>query len=232
MGSALGRAAGEREIALRVIEEALERLALGLAVHGVALLEDAEVHVVGVELRAVDAGELALAPHQHPAAAVHAGAVHHDGVEADDRLDAQRLRDFGHGAHHGDGSDGEDPVDGLGREPPGELVGDQPFAATAAVVGGDEELIADRLHLLLQDHQLAGAPAEDAEDAVAGGFEGHGRRVGDGRADAASHHGDGAEALHLRGLAEGADHVEQGVSHLQVVEQLLGQASMSSGWRT
>ncbi len=65
----------------------------------------------GIELGAVDTGELALVAEQHAAAAAHAGAVHHDGVEADHGLDAERLGDTGDGAHHGYGADGEHKVD-------------------------------------------------------------------------------------------------------------------------
>src|ERR1035438_4322420 len=72
--------------------EALDGLALVVAVHGVALHEYLEVDLGSVELGTIDAGELALVAEQHAATAAHAGAVNHDGVEADHGLDAQRRR--------------------------------------------------------------------------------------------------------------------------------------------
>src|SRR5665811_1561890 len=54
-----------------------------------------EVDLVPVELGSVDADEPGLAADADPAAAAHAGAVNHDRVEADERLDAIRLRGLG-----------------------------------------------------------------------------------------------------------------------------------------
>ena len=51
----------EREVALGLLQELAQRRALRLAVHRVAVREVLEVDRVGVELRAVHAGELAPA---------------------------------------------------------------------------------------------------------------------------------------------------------------------------
>ena len=45
---------------------------------------------VAVELRTVDTGEQGLVPNLHATTAAHAGAVDHDRVEANDRLDVER----------------------------------------------------------------------------------------------------------------------------------------------
>src|ERR1051326_6799120 len=82
-------------LAIARTSEAVERFLLLLAVHGVALREDAEIDVVRVELRTVDAGELALVADQDAAAAAHPGAVDHDGVEADDGVNVLVARGVG-----------------------------------------------------------------------------------------------------------------------------------------
>ena len=61
-------------------------------------------------------------------------------------------------------------------------VGDEALLAVAAVVGGDVERVARRADLVLEDDEVAGAAAEDRDDAVAGLLEGHRGRVGDRRA--------------------------------------------------
>jgi len=48
----------------------------------------AEIYLVGVEFGAVDAGEFRFVVDRDPAAAAHAGAVDHDGVQADNGMDA------------------------------------------------------------------------------------------------------------------------------------------------
>jgi len=53
-----------RQLLLLVLLEALERLALLAAIHGIALHEDLEVDQRGVELRSIHAGELALVAEQ------------------------------------------------------------------------------------------------------------------------------------------------------------------------
>ena len=53
-----------RQLLLLVLLEALERLALLVAIHGIALHEDLEVDQRGVELRSIHAGELALVAEQ------------------------------------------------------------------------------------------------------------------------------------------------------------------------
>jgi hypothetical protein len=72
---------------------------------------------VGVELGAVHTREPGAGRGDDPAAAAHAGAVHHQRVEADDRGDAVRAGDLGHDLHHPHRPDRQDEVDGpAGRD--------------------------------------------------------------------------------------------------------------------
>ena len=72
-----------------------------------------EIHQVAVEIGAIHAGELHLAADRDAARSAHAGAVHHDRVQADDGGDAERAGDFAAGLHHRDGPDGDHFADVL-----------------------------------------------------------------------------------------------------------------------
>ncbi len=78
-------------------------------------------------------------------------------------------RDLGDGAHHRHGPDGEDAGRSSGRPRIEllELVGDEALLAVAAVVGRDEDLVADGADFVLEDHEVARARAEDRDDVVA-----------------------------------------------------------------
>ena len=198
-------------------------MALVGAVHGVALHEDVEVDDGGVELGAVDAGELALIAEQDAAAAAHAGAVDHDGVEADHGADAEGDGDASDGAHHGDGTDGKHEVElAAAGEELVELGGDQALLAVGAVVGEDVRLGAGGADLVLEDDHVAAARAFNKYDVVAGVFEGVGGGEGHGGADAAGEDDGDAVVGDLRGAAERTDNVEDGVAGLQTVEQRSG----------
>src|SRR5437016_13922555 len=77
--------------------EFLQRFAFRLAVHGIALDEHFEVHAMRVEFGAIDAGEFALAIDENATTPAHAGAVAHDGIQADNGADAFRARNVVHG---------------------------------------------------------------------------------------------------------------------------------------
>ena len=47
-----------------------------------------------------------------------------------------------------------------------QLVGDEALVAVGAVVGGDHEHVADRAHLVFEDHQILAARADDGDDFV------------------------------------------------------------------
>ena len=118
-------------------------------------IEEVEIDLVGVELGPVDAGELGPLRREHAAAAAHAGAVDHQRVEAHHGLDPVRPGRLGDGLHHPRRPDRQHEVDLPARlDQLLELVGHEALAAVAAVVGRDQELVADRADLLLEDHQL------------------------------------------------------------------------------
>ena len=76
----------------RFVAEPLQR---GLLLALEALLAQrqlVEIHQVAVEIGAIHAGEFHLAAHRHAARPAHAGAIHHDGIQADHGGDAERPR--------------------------------------------------------------------------------------------------------------------------------------------
>src|SRR5947209_16106472 len=81
-------------------------LLLELAVSSEPIREQIEINEVAVKFGAIDAGEKRLPAYPDTAAAAHASAVNHDGVQRHDCLDAQRLSEIDYGAHHWDGTHG------------------------------------------------------------------------------------------------------------------------------
>src|SRR5271166_144133 len=75
------------DFGLRISLQALDALALLLAIHVVTLHQHIEVDAPRIELGPIDASKFALAIDQHAAAAAHSGAIDHDRVQADDGLD-------------------------------------------------------------------------------------------------------------------------------------------------
>ena len=70
-----------------------------------------------------------------------------------------------------------------------------PFVAVAAVVGGDEEGVADLAHFVFENDEVFVASAENRDDAIAGALHGGGGRIGHRGADASAHHDHRAEVL-------------------------------------
>src|SRR5665811_2176161 len=137
-----------------------------------------------------------------PAAATHAGTVNHDRVEADERLHAIRLRGLGAELHHDAGPDRIDEVDVAGFTELLERLGDQALAATAAVIGRDDELVTDLPQLVLPEQQALVACGHDADDLVAGFLERPGDRIDRRHADPAAGADDRAHLLDLARLAQ------------------------------
>ena len=118
------------------------------------------------------------------------------------------------GLHHGDGADGDDLADVLlAREDIGQRVRDEALAAVAAVVGGDDQLVAELAEPVLPEHQVAVAEADDRDGAVARLLVLAELRE-DGRdAQAAAHQDHGAlELADVAGQAERADEVQDGIA--------------------
>src|SRR5450759_1830220 len=186
----------------RMRQISVQRLLLLLEVLPLTGHQQIEVDLVPVELRPVDADELGLAADADPAAATHPGAVNHDRVEADERLDAIRLRGLGAELHHDPWPDGVDEVDAAGFAELLERLGDQALAATTAVIGGDDELVTDLPHLVLPEQEALVAGGHDADDLVAGLLERPRDRIDRRHADSPGGADDRAHLLDLARLAQ------------------------------
>ena len=204
-GSRLGGQLTEDAAAV-LVELVVGRLAAG---------ELVEVDVVGVELGTVDAGELGLAADRHAAAAAHAGAVDHEGVQGDGRGDPIGTREIGHGLHHGHRADSVDrlrPRAVRGVEQALERRRDEAGLAEGAVFGGQQQLAGDGAELVAQHDIRGAAPADDGDELVAGAGQRLGERVEHGGAGAAAHTDDLAHLGDVRGPAERSGDVLQGLA--------------------
>ena len=183
---------------------------------------------MGVKVRAVHAGELGLSAYDDAAAAAHTGAVHHDGVERDDGLDAVGAGDVGQEFHHNIGADSDDPVKlGLALSDIGvdlllEVLGGEALFSVAAVVRADDELVGGRFQLLLQNDDVRAAETGDEGHLNAQLVHLLGNGVGNGAAHAAADHADLLQAVHLGGLAQRTHKVGDIVSLLHGVEHSCG----------
>lgn len=205
----------------------MTRSGLGLfgAVAGLAMSKVIPVNGACIEVGAVDAGELGLAVDLDAAAAAHAGAVDHDGVEAGDDGDLVLAAGLGGELHHGNGADAEGVVDGIRLAEAGERQGDDALLAHGAVIGGDVQAgQRQRVELLVQDYQVLGAGTHDDVDVLALLAQHAGNGVGDGQTNAAAHDGDGI-ALDLGGLAQRAGDVLDVVALVELGEALGGLAN-------
>ncbi len=169
-----------------------------------------EVDLVPVEVRAVDARELDLVADLHAAAAAHAGAVDHQRIEAHHRLDAVRARRLGAALHHDRRADRHAFVDvgmALDREP--DALGDGALDAGRAVVGAHDHLVADRAELVVPEHEVLVAEADDADHVGAGFLER--ARLRERRRDAEA----AADAQHLLRVTERARHAHRADHRVQ-----------------
>ena len=181
-----------------------------------------EVDQVPVEVGTIDASELDLAADRRPARAAHAGAIHHDGVERDHGANAERPGHVGARAHHRQGADGHHQI---GTVAPHQIVqglGHEPFAALGAVVGADDELVAEGPQLVLPEHLGPRAEADDAGGTVAGFLES--TQLGEDRRDAraAADERDMAHSGDMLLHSQGADEVGDRVARVVVVHHLAG----------
>jgi hypothetical protein len=205
--------------------EFFQRLLFGVAVHRVALHQDGEIHAVSIEFGPIHTGEFAFALDQNAAAAAHPGAIDHDWIQADHGANLLFARHVGDGPHHRDRAhcqhliDARSVVDQLAQ-----FVGHQPFVAVTAIVGGDEDGVADLAHLVFEKDEVFVSSTEDRDHAIASLLHGRSRRIRHCRAHASAHHHDRAEVLDLRGLAQRADNVEDAVSGFERVQKSRGLA--------
>src|SRR5450756_1279259 len=202
----------------RVRQIGVQRLLFLLEILPLAGHQQIEVDLVPVELRPVDADELRLAADADAAAATHAGAVHHDRVEADEGLDAIRLRGLGAELHHDRWADGVDQVDAAGFAELLERLGDQAVTAAAAVIGGDDQLVTDLPHLVLPDQQALVAGGDDGDDLVASLLECPGDGIDRRHTHAAAGEDDRAHLLDLARHAQWTDEVAERVAFAQCLQ--------------
>src|SRR5579862_5130086 len=197
------------------------RSLLGVAIHRVPLHQHCEIHLVPIELGAVDAGEFTLTINEHAAAAAHAGSVNHDRVQADDGVDVLLTGHLRYGLHHHDRSNCDDQIDTraiLDQLP--QLVGDEALVGIAAVVGREHQGIADGSHLGFKNHQLFIARSNDAKHAVADSLQRRGRGIRHRGSDSSADDHHSAVFRDFRRLAQRPDHVEDRISGFQRVEQV------------
>ena len=163
---------------------------------------------MGIELGTVDANEFCLAAHRNPAGAAHAGAVHHDGVQAGDGRDIVLFGQQGDEFHHDGRPDGYRQVNGLALQHLLDPDRDHAFFSIRAVIGHDDRLVGERGHLLFQDQEFAVARAQNGDQPVAGLLESPGNGIERGDAHAAAAGQDRPELFDLGRPAQGAGHVQ------------------------
>ena len=181
-----------------------------------------EVDLVGVEVGAVDAGELDLAVDSDAAGAAHAGAVDHDRVERHHGLDLVGPGRLGAGLHHRQRADGDDEVGLVVLQHVLQRLGDEAGAAVGTVVGADDQVIGILGELVFPEAQVLVAEADDAGGAVADFLEPAKLRIDRRHAEAATDEDDMAELLDVLGQAERADEIAEGVTLLVVVAHFPG----------
>jgi hypothetical protein len=126
------------------------------------------VHLVSVELRAVDAREFRFPADRDAAGAAHTGAIYHYGVERDQGPDLRFPGDACHCFHHRDRADGVDQIDvHLFRQQVRQDIRNEPFLPGRPVVGDNEKLVRCRGHLIDQDKQVPVPCADNADHLVA-----------------------------------------------------------------
>jgi hypothetical protein len=176
-----------------------------------------EIHQVAVEIGAVHAGELHLPAHRDAARSAHAGAVYHDGIEAHHGGDAERPGGVAAGLHHGQRPDGHHFANVLfGGQHIGQRLRDEAFAAVAAVVGGDQQLVAVGAEFVFPEHQVAIAEAHDGDGAIAACLVFPQLRIDGSDAQSAAHQHDRAfEFADVAGQPQRPDEIEQGIALAQ-----------------
>ncbi len=176
-----------------------------------------EIHQMAVEIGAVHAGEFHFAAHRHAARSAHPGAIHHDRIQADYGGHAERPRGLRAGLHHRNRADGHHFARiRHARQHVGQRVGDEALAPIAAVVGGDDQLIAHRAELVFPKHQVAVAEPHDGDRAVAHLLVRAQLRINRRYAQAAAHqHHRARQFADLAGQPERPDEIQNRVSLAQ-----------------
>ena len=103
-----------------------------------------------------------------------------------------------------------------------QLAGDEAVIAVGAVVGADVQVGAGLPHLLLQDHDVLGAEADDDVDVSAHLVQGFGLRVSDGTAHAAADDCGLLDAVQIGGGPQRAHKVQDAVPGIHAAQQIGG----------
>ena len=184
--------------------------------------------MVGVEVRALRAGEAGDPVHRDAARPAHARAVHHDRVQRHHRVDAGGTGDVRAGPHHHHRADGHRQVRWFGgSDHVGQSLGHQAGLAEAAVVGAHDQVVGPLRQAVGPELQVCGAEADDRRRPPPCLLErpqlGEHRRHTEAAADQHDVAGSsGGDRLDLRRHAEGPDEVGELVALLVVVAHLRG----------
>src|ERR1035437_5152364 len=131
--------------------------------------EVVKIDQMTIKVGAVNAGELDLVTDLDAAATAHAGAIHHDRVDADHGFDLGCTCGLGTGFHHHRRTDGDDLVDiGMRLKRDLDAVGDKTFHAGRAVVGAQDQFVADGPEGVFPEHQILVAKTQDSDHIGAG----------------------------------------------------------------
>src|SRR5437899_4097999 len=145
-------------------------LLLILAIRGQPIHQKVEIDKVRIELGSVDAGEKGLAPNRNTAAAAHSGSVDHNWVERNNRMDAQRFGQSGHGAHHWHRADRIHDVNVTLMKNVLRDIRYKTFSAITAVVGANDNL-SQALQLGLENNPFLRPAADNTDHRAAEGME-------------------------------------------------------------
>ena len=178
---------------------------------------------MSIKLRSVYTGKFVLAANHYTAAAAHAGAVYHDGVEAGRSFNAERFGGRCHVFHHDNRADGQYQVNLFAcLQHFTQRVGYKALAACTAVIGGQNQLVADSRHFILPDYQILVARTDDGDNLVAQLVictrDGINRR----NADAAANYYNSTELAHLGRMSQRTYYVENIITLVKGVAQVLG----------
>src|SRR5215469_206933 len=166
----------------------LQRAFLRLPIHPVSLNQHIEIHFLCVELWPVHACKLTLSSYQHAASAAHSRPVNHDRVQAHNGVNLLFTRQIGDCLHHRNRAHCQHEADRLSRlEQLPQFVRDQPLLSITSVICRHVQLVADRSHLLFQNHQVPVAPAHNRQHTISRSFQRGCRRVDERCSDSSSH---------------------------------------------
>ncbi len=137
---------------------------------------------------------------------------------------------MGHLIHHEGAADGDDAVEALtGCQQVLDHGGIAILLAEGAIVGGDQDLIADGLHALEPVEEETAASLDEGDDPIAFLLERPGDGVDAANAVTAAGAQHAAPAIEVQRLAQRADEGGQGIAGVQVAQFVGGGADLQEG---